>query len=182
MFWSFVTTSWDILWYMWLLIRLPKLLLNFCGKDTSQSSEHQPSSWVTKGPTLRATSSASCVSSWAFRKQELCHTTPRLMDRWIKLTKCWYRWLENWVKIRRQTGLKHLLEMVHAYNSMRSAITRYSPHHLRFGQWPCLPIDFYFPTIMITEKHQHVNHYVGDLCEQLHEAFKEVQVQSTSEA
>ena len=35
---------------------------------------------------------------------------------------------------------------------------------------------------MITEKHQHVNHYVGDLCEQLHEAFKEVQVQSTSEA
>ena len=51
------------------------------------------------------TSSASCVSSWAFRKQELCHTTPRLMDRWIKLTKCWYRWLENWVKIRRQTGL-----------------------------------------------------------------------------
>ena len=43
-------------------------------------------------------------------------------------------------------------------------------------------IDFYFPTIMSTEKHQHVDHYVADLCEWLHEAFKEAQVQSTSEA
>ena len=35
---------------------------------------------------------------------------------------------------------------------------------------------------MSTERHQHVNHYVADLYEQLHKAFKEAQVQSTSEA
>ena len=35
---------------------------------------------------------------------------------------------------------------------------------------------------MSTEKHQYGNHYVADLCEQLHEAFKEAQAQSTSEA
>ena len=35
---------------------------------------------------------------------------------------------------------------------------------------------------MSTEKHQHVNHYVADLCEWLHKAFKEAQAQSTSEA
>ena len=29
---------------------------------------------------------------------------------------------------------KHLLELVHAYNSMRLAITRYSLHYLVFGQ------------------------------------------------
>ena len=34
---------------------------------------------------------------------------------------------------------------------------------------------------MSTEKHQCVNEYMADLCEQLHEAFKEVQVQSSSE-
>ena len=90
---------------MWHLIRPQKLLLIFCGKDTSQSLEHQPSSWVTEGPTLRATSSASCVSSWAFGKRELHHTTPKLTDRWSKLIKHWCGWLENWVKIRRQTGL-----------------------------------------------------------------------------
>ena len=39
-----------------------------------------------------------------------------------------------------------------------------------------------FPTIMSTEKHQYVNHYVAHLCEWLHKAFKEAQVQSTSEA
>ena len=85
-------------------LRQWRLLLNFCGKDTSQSSRHWPRSWVTEGPTLRATSSVRCVSSWAFRKQELCHTTPRLTGRWSKLTKCWCGWLENWVKSRRQPG------------------------------------------------------------------------------
>ena len=77
---------------------------------------------------------------------------------------------------------KHPLELLHGYNSMRSVITGYSLHYLMFGQWLCPPINFYFPTIMSTEKHQHVDHYVAGLCEQLCEAFKEAQVQSTSEA
>ena len=83
-------------------------------------------------------------------------------------------WKADWAK--------HLLELVHAYNSTRLAITGYSPHYLMFGWWPCLPINIYFPTIINTEKHQHVDWYITDLCEQLHEAFKEAQVQSTSEA
>ena len=39
-----------------------------------------------------------------------------------------------------------------------------------------------FSTFVSTEKHQHVNHYIADLCEQLCEAFKGVQAQSSSEA
>ena len=39
-----------------------------------------------------------------------------------------------------------------------------------------LPIDFYFPTIRGMKKHQCVDHYVAELCEQLQEAFKEAQV------
>ena len=36
---------------------------------------------------------------------------------------------------------KHFTELVHIYNSMRSAITGYSPHYLMFGCWSCLSID-----------------------------------------
>ena len=77
---------------------------------------------------------------------------------------------------------KHMPELVHAYNSMRSTITRYSPHYLMFGCQPCLSLDFYFPTIRGMKKHQCVDHYSAKLCEWLWDAFKEAQVQSTSEA
>ena len=105
---------------------------------------------------------------------------PRLTNRWSKCIKCWCRSLGNWDQ--KADWPKHLQELVHAYNSSRSAITRYSTHYLMFRWWPYLPVDFYFPSIVSTEKYQHVNHYVADLKKWLCKAFKEAQVQSTSEA
>ena len=78
--------------------------------------------------------------------------------------------------------LKHLPTLVHAYNATRSAITGNSLHYLMFTCQPHLPIDFYFPTVRSIKKHQCVDHYVANIHEQLCEAFKEAQVQSTSEA
>ena len=178
----FCNTSWDMLWHMWPLIRLQKLLLSCFGKDTSQSLQCQPSSWVTEEPTLRAISSVSCVSSWAFRRQEVCLTTPRLMNRWNEPTPTLMQMIGNLGEDWKADWPKHLAELLYAYNSTRLAITRYSPHYLMFGQWPCLPIDFYFQNIMSTEKDQCVNHYIAHLCEWLHKAFKEVQAQTTSKA
>ena len=77
---------------------------------------------------------------------------------------------------------KHLPKLVHAYNSMRSAITGYSPHYLMYWCRPCLPINFYFPTIRGMKTHQCIDHYVTKLCEWLQEAFKEAQVQPMLEA
>ena len=76
---------------------------------------------------------------------------------------------------------KHLAELVQAYHATRSAITGYSHHYSMFGCQLHLPISFYFPTIRGMKKHQHIDHYVAKLHEQLWEAFKEAQVQSTSE-
>ena len=75
---------------------------------------------------------------------------------------------------------KHLSELVHAHNSVRSAIMRYSPHYFMFGCWLCLPINFYFPMVRGTQKYWHVNHYVTELCE-ICDTFKEAYMQSTSE-
>ena len=41
----------------------------------------------------------------------------------------------------------HVAEIVHAYNATQSAVTRYSPHYLMFGQWPRFPVNFIFLTI-----------------------------------
>ena len=86
------------------------------------------------------------------RHVEQAHQT--LMHMIGKLSK---GWKVDWPK--------HLPELVHAYNSMRSATTGYSPHYLMFGCQPCLPVDFYFPMIRGMDKHWHVDTYVAKLHE-----------------
>ena len=150
-FWSFVTTLWNMLWHTWSLIKLQKLLLSFCGKDTSQSLEHWPSSWATKGPTLKAPSTESFVNLWAYRRLGLHLTMLKPMDRCNKLMLM--HMIGKLSKDQKVDWPKHLPELVHAYNSMRLAITGYSPHYLMFGCQPDLLIDFYFPMIMGSTKY-----------------------------
>ena len=155
--------------------------LNFYGKDTSQSLEQWPSSWVTEVPISKVTSSKNCVSSMASGRLghnltmvipadpvESAHQT--LICMIGKLSR---DWKADWPKL--------LPEFVHTYNSMRLAITRYSLHYLMFRCQPCLPINFYFPMIR-EEKHWHVHCYIVKLIEWLWEAFKEAQAQSIREA
>ena len=68
------------------LIKLWKLLLSFCGKVISWSSEHWPSYWVTEEQTLKVTSSGSFVSLWAYGRLGLHLTMLKPMDRWNELT------------------------------------------------------------------------------------------------
>ena len=57
-------------------------------------------------------------------------------------------------KDQKAVWARYLPELGHAYNSTRLSITGYSPHYLIFGCQLHLPIDFYFPMICSTIKHQ----------------------------
>ena len=82
----------------------------------------------------------------------------------------------------------HLAEIAHTYNSTQSAVTRYSPHYLMFGQWPRLPVNFVFPTIGSNEaptreaSARSVDVYIASLRDRLRNTLQEVQAQSTTEA
>ena len=148
----------------------------------SWSSEHQSNSWVTEEPALKSTPSESFVSLWAYCRLGLQPYHPQNNGQleWAHQTLiCMIGKLH---KDQKTEWLKHVPELVHAYNSMGSAITRYSPHYLIFRCQPHLPIDFYFSMIRGIKKHQCVDHYIAKLHDWLWETLKEAQMQSTSEA
>ena len=104
------------------------------------------------------------------------------MDRWSEHTKCWYRWLGNWVESGRQTGLGIyqnwcMLTTPWDWLSLDTAHTTWC-----LGDNHAYPSTFIFPLLWAPEGHWNVNQYLADLHEWLDEAFKEVQTQSTSEA
>ena len=82
----------------------------------------------------------------------------------------------------------HLAEIAHAYNATQSAVTRYSPHYLMFGQWPRLLVNFVFPTIGSNEapmreaSTRSVDVYIASVRDQLRSTLQEAQAQSTVEA
>ena len=114
----------------------------------------------------------SFVSIWAYRRLGLHLTMLKPMDRWNELTKMLMSMIGKLSKNQKEDWLKHLPKWVHAYNFVRLAITGYSPHYLMFGCQPHLPVDFYFPMVRGTQKYQHVNHYVTELCERLGRPLK----------
>ena len=70
-------------------------------------------------------------------------------DKWVGREIAPGNYAHDWEAGRRQERYwpSHLVEIVHAYNATQSAVTRYSPHYLMFGQWPRLLVNFIFPTI-----------------------------------
>ena len=77
---------------------------------------------------------------------------------------------------------QHLLELLQAYNSTQSAVISYSLHYLMFGRHPCLPVDYYFPTVSAFEHSHRVPAYMMEVRRCFKEAYAEAHLQTNCEA
>ena len=177
--WSSVITLQNTSWLIWPLTKLQRLLLSFYDKDTSWSLAKFLSDWGTNFKSNIVKELCELMGIWNVRTSPYHAQTNRQVEWAHQMFMCIIGKLSRDWKV---DWPKHLPELVHAYNSMRLAITAYSLHYLMFGHQWHLPINFYFPMMRGMEKHWCVDCYIAKLCEWLWEAFKETQVQSTSES
>ena len=76
----------------------------------------------------------------------------------------------------------HLPELLMAYNSIRSAVTGYSPHFLLSGRRLRIPVDYLFPTLRDTPHKSKLKESVALHQKRLKEAFAMVRQLTSEEA
>ena len=66
---------------------------------------------------------------------------------------------------------EHLPELLLAYNTTHSAVTRYSPYYLLFGRRSRIPVDYLFPTLRDSPHQTKMEVSVAAMQKRLKEAF-----------
>ena len=72
---------------------------------------------------------------------------------------------------RKACWSEHLTELLMAYNSIHSTVTRYSPYYLLFGRRPRIPVDYLFPTLHDSPHQTKMKVSVAAMQKRLKEAF-----------
>ena len=74
-----------------------------------------------------------------------------------------FRMIGKLLRDKKAQWEQHLSELLQAYNSTQSAVTGYLLHYLMFGRYPCLPVDYYFSTVIAYEHSRHMPAYVMEV-------------------
>ena len=77
---------------------------------------------------------------------------------------------------------QYLPELLQAYNSTWSVVTRFLPHYLMFGRYPHLPVDYYFLMVSTFECSRHMPTYMTEVRRCFKEAYAEAHLQMNCEA
>ena len=78
--------------------------------------------------------------------------------------------------------LTHLGSVVHTYNTMRSLVTRFSPHYLMFGRQLRISINLLFMMIRCLNTTKTLDEYVTASYQQLRQALSKVKETAFQEA
>ena len=92
------------------------------------------------------------------------------------------RMIGKLVKDKKACWSEHLLELLLAYNTTRSTVTRYSPYYLLFGRRSRIPVDYLFPTLRDLPHQTRMEVSVAAMQKRLKEAFAVARCLTSEEA
>ena len=186
--WCSKTTSQNMCWHTWPLIKLQKPLPNFYMEVTSLSFRPQPGSWVIEVLALTSSIIKEMCKILGIKWLWTMPYHPQTNGMVERSHQMIMHMIGKLGEDKKANWPSHLAEIVHAYNATQSAITGYSPHYLMFGWWPRLLVDFVFPTIGSNEAPTRkasakcMDEYVASIWDRLQTTLWETQAQSMVEA
>ena len=187
MSWCSWTISQNMVWCMWPLTRLIRLLPSFFYQGYISISGALARLLSHRGVNFMSSIIGEMCKLLHVKKLQTTLYLPQMNMLVERSHQTIMQMIEKLGEDEKADWPGHLAEIVYAYNATWSTVMGYSPHYLMFGHRPRLPVDFYFPTLRSAEGPRRgtstkcFNEYVATVRDYLRTTLQEVQAQSMAE-